>query len=191
MPPFDPITLETDRLTLRLLTEADVPALFAMFSHPEVMRYWSTPPYTDIDQAREMQTGVEEGYRTGSALCLGIERREDPALIGTCTLFQFHRSCRRAEDGYALGHPFWGAGYMQEALTALIDYGFQTLDLRRLEADIDPRNTASARVLERMGFLKEGHLRERWIVAGEVSDTWLYGLLRREWRGGQAGNLSP
>ena len=61
-------------------------------------------------------------------------------------------------------------------------YAFQTLDLNRLEADIDPRNKASARTLERLGFQKEGHLRERWIVNDEISDTDLYGLLRREWQ---------
>jgi len=71
---------------------------------------------------------------------------------------------------------------MHEALQALLRYAFQTLDLNRLEADIDPRNVASARTLERLGFQKEGHLRERWIVNGEISDTRLYGLLRREWQ---------
>lgn len=70
---------------------------------------------------------------------------------------------------------------MHEALQTLLRYAFQTLDLNRLEADIDPRNVASARTLERLGFQKEGHLRERWIVNDEISDTWLYGLLRREW----------
>ena len=70
---------------------------------------------------------------------------------------------------------------MNEALKALLYYAFQTLDLNRLEADIDPRNSASAKTLERLGFQKEGHLRERWIVNNEISDTWLYGLLRREW----------
>jgi ribosomal-protein-alanine N-acetyltransferase len=63
----------------------------------------------------------------------------------------------------------------------MLEHAFQRLDLNRLEADIDPRNAASARTLERLGFQKEGHLRERWIVNGEISDTGLYGLLRREW----------
>ena len=71
---------------------------------------------------------------------------------------------------------------MHEALRALLDFGFGELDLNRIEADIDPRNGASARTLERLGFTKEGYLRERWIVGDEVSDTALYGLLRREWR---------
>jgi RimJ/RimL family protein N-acetyltransferase len=71
---------------------------------------------------------------------------------------------------------------MHEALLALLDFGFGELDLNRIEADIDPRNSTSARTLERLGFTREGYLRERWIVGDEVSDTALYGLLRREWR---------
>jgi RimJ/RimL family protein N-acetyltransferase len=71
---------------------------------------------------------------------------------------------------------------MHEALQTLLDFGFGVMNLNRVEADIDPRNGASARSLLRLGFRLEGHLRERWIVAGEVSDSALYGLLRAEWR---------
>ena len=182
MPTFDAVTLITPRLTVRPLTEADVPALFATFSHPEVMRYWSSPPYTDVAQAHTMVLNCQAGYQTGEFLQLGIERRSDAALLGTCTLFSFSPTSRRAEMGYALGRPYWGAGFMHEALTALVDYAFTTLDLHRLEADIDPRNTASARTLERLGFRYEGLGRERWIVEGEISDTAWYGLLAREWQ---------
>ena len=73
---------------------------------------------------------------------------------------------------------------MHEALTALLAFGFDELDLNRVEADVDPRNLASVKSLERLGFRKEGHLRERWIVGGEVSDSGLYGLLRRDWAAG-------
>ena len=182
MPTFAAITLTTPRLTVRPLNEADAPALFAIFSHPEVMRYWSSPPYTEIEHARLMLRHVQEGYATGGHLRLGIARRSDDALMGTCSLFSFQTASRRAEIGYALGRPYWGAGYMHEALTALVDYAFGALNLHRLEADIDPRNTASARTLERLGFRYEGLGRERWIVEGEISDTAWYGLLAREWR---------
>jgi ribosomal-protein-alanine N-acetyltransferase len=181
MTPFEPICIPTERLTLRFLGEADLPSLDAIFSDPEVMRYWSYPAWNDPSRARQMLVDVQEGYRTGSGLELGIERNSDSVLVGRCTLFGLHVPSRRAEVGYALGRPYWGAGYMHEALQALLEHAFQRLDLNRLEADIDPRNAASARTLERLGFQKEGHLRERWIVNGEISDTGLYGLLRREW----------
>jgi RimJ/RimL family protein N-acetyltransferase len=182
MPPFQPILIPTERLTLRFLKESDLPAVYGIFSHPEVMRYWSYPPWTELSQAQGWLTRVQEGYDSGTALQLGIELQADLALVGTCTLFQFHAASRRAEMGYALGRPYWGAGYMHEALQAFVGYAFLTLELNRLEADIDPRNRASARTLERLGFQKEGHLRERWIVNDEVSDTDLYGLLNRDWQ---------
>ena len=82
---------------------------------------------------------------------------------------------------------------MHEALLALLDCGFGMLDLNRVEADIDPRNTGSQRSLDRLGFQREGLLRERWIVSGEVSDTALHGLLRRDWlaRGGASSAPEP
>jgi len=181
MPSTSSAILTTPRLLLRPLAEADAPAVFAIFSHPEVMRYWSSPPFTDMAQAERLVRDSQEGHATSGYRQFGIVRQSDAALLGTCTLFAFHTASRRAEMGYALGRPFWGAGYMHEALTALVDYAFTALDLHRLEADIDPRNTASARTLERLGFRYEGLGRERWIVEGEISDTAWYGLLAREW----------
>lgn len=181
MPSTSSTFLTTPRLLLRPLADADAPAVFAIFSHPEVMRYWSSPPFTDMAQAERLVRDSQESHATSGYRQFGIVRQSDAALLGTCTFFAFHTASRRAEMGYALGRPFWGVGYMHEALTALVDYAFTALDLHRLEADIDPRNTASARTLERLGFRYEGLGRERWIVEGEISDTAWYGLLAREW----------
>ena len=173
---------DTQRLTIRQLTDADAPALYAIFSHPEVMRYWASLPWTSITQAEERLAHAQEGYRSQKGFQWGIERKEDGALLGTCSIFSFNRPSRRAEIGYALGRLYWGKVYLNEELTGLVAYAFTTLDLNRLEADIDPRNDASAKTLERLGFQKEGFMPERWIVGDEVSDTWFYGLLRRNWR---------
>jgi [ribosomal protein S5]-alanine N-acetyltransferase len=180
---FGELTLATARLLLRPLHEPDAPALFTIFSDPKVMRYWSTPAWQSIESATEMIAGDGKAMAEGRYLRLGLERAADKALIGVCTLFALSPQCRRAEVGYALAAHAWGCAYMDEALRALLRHGFSALALNRVEADIDPRNEASARSLERLGFKKEGHLRERWIVAGEVSDTALYGLLRSDWLG--------
>ncbi len=144
--------------------------------------YWSTPPLTQREEVEEEVRRFVAGYENGTSLNLGIERENDHALVGNCTLFDFHEASRRAMIGYCLGRPYWGQGYMHEALTALVNHAFDGLGLNRLEADIDPRNLASARALERLGFEREGFLRERWIVDGEVSDTVIYGLLQRQWK---------
>jgi RimJ/RimL family protein N-acetyltransferase len=108
--------------------------------------------------------------------------RESRSVIGSCLLFHFDAPSRRAEIGYLLGRRHWGAGYMFEAMNALVDFAFAQLNLRRLEAEIDPRNTASAKLLERLGFAHEGLLRERWDLKGELSDSGLYGMLRADWQ---------
>lgn len=182
MPGLDAPTLDTARLRLRPLLDTDTSALFEFFCDPRVMRYWSTPPWTGIEQAEAFVARSDAMLRDGSALRLGIERKADARLIGQCTLFDLSASNRRAEVGYSMHAAAWGRGFMHEALSALLEHGFGPLGLHRVEADIDPRNAASARSLERLGFVREGLLRERWIVAGEVSDSALYGLLAREWR---------
>ncbi len=179
---FGDVSIRTRRLRLRRLSAEDIPALFRINADPLVARYGARPAMTEIGEARQLLESVEEGYRTGKFLQLGLERSADGALLGTCVLLRLDRSNRRAELGYLLGSEYWGAGWMAEALEAFVHYAFEELDLLRLEADIDPRNAASERSLLRLGFKKEGHMRERWLVAGELSDTGFYGLLRREWR---------
>lgn len=181
---FDRLALTTDRLRLRALRHGDVPALVAIYSDASVMRYWSTPAWSSEDDAHAMLEEDLAAMASGEYVQLGVERPDDGALVGTCTLFDFNWQCRRGEVGYALGASYWGNGYMHEALVALLNYGFSALDLNRVEADVDPRNTPSAKTVERLGFVREGLLRERWIVDGEVSDTAFYGLIRRDWRFG-------
>lgn len=178
---FADCQLDTRRLRLRPLQETDAPALLALFSDPRVMRFWSTPPWTGLEQAHAMVAQDRGAMARGEHLRLGITRRDDGVLVGTCTLFDLVPQCRRAEIGFALAPAFWGRAYMDESLRALLRHGFTTMALNRVEADIDPRNEASARTLERLGFLREGVLRQRWIVGDEVSDSALYGLLQRDW----------
>lgn len=192
MPNFSHLTLPTPRLALRPLHPDDAPAVYAMHADPVTLRYWSTPPWADLKLADELIARDIKGMAEGDYLRLGLARQADGRLIGLCTLFAFYLPSRRCEIGYILAREHWGQGYMHEALEALLDYGFAVLDVNRVEADIDPRNQGSQRTLARLGFVQEGHLRERWIVDGAVSDTHLYGLLRRDWLArGDAAALPP
>lgn len=173
--------ITTPRLVLRWISEDDIDALFEVFSDPQVMRYWSSGPLANREAAAELQREIAESNRSGLFWKWGVALRESNSLIGTATLFNLEMSNGRAEIGYAIGSAYWGKGYMNEALNALIAHAFEVLDLRRLEADVDPRNTRSVRTLERLGFQREGFLRERWHVCGEIQDAFFYGLLRREW----------
>jgi RimJ/RimL family protein N-acetyltransferase len=175
-------TITAERVALRWLTGEDVRDLFAVFSDPDVMRYWSSPPLVEIEEASELLAHIQDCFRRRVLFQWGVARRADDRVIGTCTLFHPDLGNRRAELGYALGREHWGQGYMQEALRALLNYSFGDLNLHRLEADVDPRNASSARTLEKLGFRQEGYLRERWLVGGGVQDSLFYGLLRSEWR---------
>jgi RimJ/RimL family protein N-acetyltransferase len=150
------------------------------------MRYWATAPWTSRQQALERIKKDEECFSDGSALRLALQPASGGEILGTVSLFAFSEQSQRAEIGYILARKAWGKGLIHEALSALLTYAVENLKLRRIEADIDPRNQRSARSLERLGFTREGLLRERWVVEGEVSDTALYGLLAREWTAAQS-----
>ena len=174
--------ITTERVVLRWISEDDVDGLYEIFSDPQVMRYWSSPPIKNREAAAEMQRDIAAGNENNTMLKWGVALRESNSLIGTTTLFNLNLDNERAEIGYAMNRAHWGKGYMNEALKALVSHAFEDMNLRRLEADVDPRNAASIRTLERLGFQREGFLRERWHVDGEIQDALFYGLLHHEWK---------
>ena len=177
-------TIGTPRLQLRHIGAADVPALFGIFGDAEVCRYWSHPPLKDLEAAAEFQRGIARHFAERTLFQWAIVEREGGAMVGTCTLASLSAEHRRAELGYALARRAWGQGYIAEVLPAIIGFAFDTLALHRIEADVDPRNARSIGALEREGFQREGCLRARYHVAGEVQDAVLFGLLQDEWRPG-------
>lgn len=185
--PHDPLpTLDTPRLRLRRIVEDDRDAVFRLFSDGTLLEHWSSPPMTDPAEASALIADIEAHSRRGDLLQWGIVRPEDDRVIGTCTLAAIDRDNGRAEIGFILGRDHHGRGYAREAVLGVLAHAFDTLGLRRIEADVDPDNGPSLRLLEALGFRREGYLRERWCVAGRVADTVLLGLLARE-RPGAAG----
>jgi RimJ/RimL family protein N-acetyltransferase len=180
--PFDVPVLQLERVCLRPLDERHVDGVFAMYSSEAATQYLARPRMAERKQAAEMIAKAQSGYAEGTVLRLAIEHAGGGEFLGECLLFNFNKESRRAEIGYSLLPPHWSRGYISEALPALIDQAFGPMGLNRLEADIDPANAASKRVLERHGFTFEGLLRERWIVRGQPSDSAMFGLLARQWR---------
>ncbi len=175
-------TLETRRLKIRLVTQPDLPALLEYNSDDAVTRYLPYASWKGMADAQEWLGRADTRLAAREALQFVAVLRDTGSVIGSCLLFHFDEPSRRTEIGYLLGRAHWGAGYMFEAMEALVDFAFAQMMLRRLEAEIDPRNKASAKLLERLGFVQEGHLRERWDLKGELSDSGLYGMLRSDWR---------
>jgi RimJ/RimL family protein N-acetyltransferase len=118
----------------------------------------------------------------GTGARLAVDRACGRAFIGWCALNRWNPDHRSASLGYCFEQAAWGHGYATEATRGLLQWAFGTLDLNRVQAQTDTRNLASARVLDKLGFVREGRLREDCVVNGEVSDSWIYGLIRREWQ---------
>lgn len=175
-------TLTTSRLALRWLEDDDADAVYAVFREPQVMRYWSRPAFTDPAEALALIHQIRELFQARSLFQWGIAEQSSNDVIGTCTLFRLDPDNRRGEIGFALGLDHWGQGFASEAIERLIRFCFDDLDLHRLEADADPRNERSLRLLERQGFQREGLLRERYHVNNEIQDAVFLGLLRNEWK---------
>ena len=173
-------TLESARLRLRPIREHDLADLYAVFADPDVMRYWTRPPMRDIDEARAYLAEIEKNFGARTGFKWGITRLDHDRVIGTTSLFRLDTPHQTAEIGYALGSAHWGNGYAAEAVHRTCQFAFEALHLRRVEADIDPRNHASIQVIEKAGFRREGVLRESYIYNGEIQDVVYYGLLARE-----------
>ncbi|MEV7013969.1 GNAT family protein [Streptosporangium sp. NPDC051022] len=175
--------IRTPRLLLRPFTHRDLRALHAFHSLPEVARYLYWGP-RDLEQTAEaLETKIKQTELTqeGQALTLAVELAATGELIGDCVLFWHSGQHRGGEIGYVLHPRHHGRGYAVETATALLDLGFDGLELHRVTGRLDGRNTASARVLERLGMRREAHLVENEIVKGEWTDELIYAILRREW----------
>ena len=175
-------TLHSARLRLRPFDDLDVDVLFAMHSNANVLRYWDAPPWSERVQAERFMTTSRQVVEAGTGVRLAVDRVSDGAFIGWCSLTRWNPDYRSASMGYCFDDAAWGQGYGTEAARAVLQWAFDTLELNRVQAETDTRNVASTRVLEKLGFVLEGMLREDCVVNGEVSDSWVYGLIRREWR---------
>ena len=175
--------LSGKRIQVRGFRSSDFDDFYILHSDPQVMRYWSFPAWTDPAQASDYFAGALAARDAQSMLCWVIASNESDRLIGAVTLSGIDRRQGRAEIGYSLQSAHWGHGYAQEAMRQVLGYAFGALGLRRIEADIDPRNRRSCRLVEQLGFVREGLLRARWSVAGEICDSAIYGLLAQDAKG--------
>ena len=175
-----PRELSTEDLYLRPLRLSDAEGMFAMLSDAQSMKYWSTPPITDVNDALQVLREDLESDAQGNSLCWAVTLRGQDEMIGKCILFQFNQAHHRAEIGFILNRDYWRQGLMHQALKAVIEFAFGTLELHRIEADVDPENAASLKVLEKLGFEREGLFHDRWLLYGEWVDSIMLGLLNRD-----------
>ena len=175
-----PERIVTQRLVLRKLRLDDAESLHGALSDEQVMRYWSNRPLGSLEETQAYIAGnMPEGDRPTLGITLGHADHEAPAL-GWVAFWERRKGC--AELGYILRRDAWGQGYAREAVGAVIAYAFDTLGMRKIGADIDPDNASSLRLLESLGFRREGLLRAEWETHIGIRDSVLLGLLADDWR---------
>ena len=169
--------LITERLRLRKIGHEDDDSFFALRSSKTVMRYIDRPlakTKEDVISLIDMMAGLIE---SNEGLTWTITRKEDPLMIGTVHLWKISKENHRAEIGYLLDPVWQGQGIMRETLEAVIHFGFHSINLHSIEADVSPDNNASFHLLERCGFVREAHFKENFFYDGKFLDTLVYTLL--------------
>lgn len=180
-------TLDGRYVRLRQPEDRDLPDLLATFGDADALRYWSHGPLADLADARAYLDGIRTGWRNRSLFQWAVVRAEADRLVGTVTLCAWDRANRRAEVGFILRPETQGQGLATDAVRTALAFGFGPMRLHRVEADVDPENAASLRLLARLGFREEGRFRDRWFTFGTWKDSVMLGLLARDVADGVPG----
>lgn len=174
-------TLMTDRLILREVRLSDAEPMFTYFSDHEVMKYYGSKPHATLEDTQAWVTRMTKRYMAQQGIRWIVTFKTTDIAVGSVSFHQFDPDYTRVEVGYDLHPDHWGTGVMREAVTAVLDYGFNEMNLHRIEATIDDDNSRSKGLLLRLGFQFEGCLRGRFFGEGVFLDDYIYGLLRSEW----------
>jgi len=175
---FSPFpSLSTARLVLRRISDADDEEIFFLRSDKEMLQFLDRDPARSVDEARQWIRTINEGVDNNQSVAWAIALNDNPKLTGTITFWNVQKEHYRAEIGYALHPKFQGQGLMHEAMTAVLDYGFNTLRLHSVEANVNPDNARSIRLLEKNGFIREAYHRENYYYNGLFLDSVIYSLI--------------
>ena len=180
LPDFHPFPeLKTERLLLRRITMEDAAEIFFLRSDEAVMKFIGREPAKTIKEAEDFISQINHGIDANELIMWAIALKEDPGqLIGNICLWKIRKEHYRAETGFVLHPLYWRKGIMKEALLKVIEYGFETMKLHSIDAQITPGNIASAAVLESTGFVQEAYFKEDYFCQGRFYDTAVYSRLQ-------------
>jgi [ribosomal protein S5]-alanine N-acetyltransferase len=173
-------TIETERLLLRKITLNDANDMFEYTSDPQVSEFTTWSTHSSIEDSKYFLKTLVKMYKRRELVDWGIVHKAEKKFIGTCGFVEWRMTHSRAEIGYALSRRYWGEGYMSEAVSAVIDFGFREMQLNKILARCEVNNIASARVMEKVGMKLEGILRQQLFVKGRYWDLKAYSILREE-----------
>ncbi|MBU3130498.1 GNAT family N-acetyltransferase [Clostridium tagluense] len=174
--------LESERVIYREVTPEDVEDIFKIYSDPKVAKYdWYKPMATKEDALSKINQYKEE-FQNKEEITWGIARKNDDKIIGYCCLFDFDDNSRRSEIGYGFNRDEWNKGYATEAIKILVKFGFEVMNLNRVEATVTLGNDASVKALKKANFLQEGIVRERSIMKGKFEDDVILAIIKKDYK---------
>lgn len=169
--------IRTGRLLLRRIGSRDSLRMFELRSNPLVMQYIDRPRAASVDEGHEMILKMDEALRSNTGITWGISLESDPSLLGTIGFWRIDTANYRAEIGYMLDDAWHRKGIASEAMQAVLAYGFDTMRLHSVEANVNPANHASISLLEKHGFVREAYFRENYFFDGRFLDSVIYSKL--------------
>ncbi len=175
---FNPFPLIlTNRLVLRKVFNSDVNEMFFLRSDKRVLQYLDRAPVESTEEAFNFFKKLDDLEKNNDAVTWAITLKKENKLIGIISFWNIKKEHYRAEIGYSLHPDYQGKGIMQEALTNVLDFGFKIMKLHSVEANVNPNNFASIKLLERNNFIREGYFKEDYYFNGKFSDSVIYSLL--------------
>ena len=174
--------LETERLLLRRVAESDYPEIMELRGNPETMKYIPRPLVKTKEDAINHFKMIDDKIESNEGINWAITLKGNPKLIGIIGHYRIQPENYRCEIGYMILPENKGKGIVTEAIKVVLKYGFDDLQMHSIEAVIDPENTASERVLQKNGFVKEAHLIENEFAEGKFWDSVIYSILKRNFK---------
>ena len=178
-PNFAPYpTIETERLLLRRIEMSDASDLLILRSDERMMKYIDRPRAQGIEDAEKLILLFEDLLQKNEGINWGITLKGEARLLGTICLFKMQPENYRCEIGYLLHADFHRRGIMQESIAPVIDYGFNKMKLHSVQANVNPENIASIKLLEKNNFVREAYFRENYFYNGNFLDSAIYSLVK-------------
>jgi len=175
---FDPFPeLNTERTFLRRITKRDAEELFVLRTDERVLKYLGRDPATSVKEIHTFIKGVDAEIKLNKGIMWAIIMKDNGAMAGTTGYHNIVTQHYRAEVGYSLLPEYQRKGLMHEVLNKVLEYGFKTMGLHTVEANIDPDNEASMKLLEKNNFVREAHFKENFYYNGKFQDSFIYSLI--------------
>ena len=171
---------ESERLLFRKILLSDAKNLFHIRSNDDVMRFMDVIRLESNSDAEKLISSVVEAYKKQEGITWAIIEKHSKSFVGYFGFWRMIPQHCRAEIGYALKPEYWGKGYMYETLNRMVRFGFNEMNLHSIEANVNPANERSKKVLEKIGFKKEAYFRENYLFGNKFLDSIIYSLLEKD-----------